>query len=224
MSEPKCKPLRLSWFRWSNARGIANSRLPQVSAFIPTIGYAMLWSREFSEWIGSHEKLGDGMLIRSLDVRLQLLWWGALLMTAGWMIYLWKCPTLIKRCPEVDDYLLEQFQIRSTKFINQLSAKVADYFKDFHPMETRKLFWGCVSPNQIYLATQRYPFSGGDAFQPEFADSAAVILLADYELTNHEKPTIRTVSVVMLAVGALMFLLPSFDVCLRVIRKLMWPG
>ena len=81
--EPRTDPQKLSWFRWSIARSIANSRLPQVSAFIPAIGYALLWSDQFSDWLASKERLGDSFV--SLDARLQFLWWGALLMTVGWL-------------------------------------------------------------------------------------------------------------------------------------------
>jgi hypothetical protein len=214
----------LSWFRWSNARAIANSRLPQASAFIPAIGYAMLWSREFSEWIGSKEKLGDGILITSLDARLQLLWWGAIFMTIGWLIYLMFCPKIVRRCGDPEDYILKQVGMRNFSSLYQARTLAMEHLDTCAPSNWNTEIFKGITPGNLQQHCNDLTSRGRGIFEPEQGETVGMLLNYQYCHADHERLWHRVTAVTLLCLGGLLFLIPSADVFLRVLRKLVGFG
>ena len=214
----------LSWFRWSVARFIATSRLPQAAAFIPAIGYALIWSDDFSRWIGSKEKLGDGILISTLDARLQFLWWGAVFMTMGWLVYLLRCPKVVRRCGEPDDYVYEQLRLQNMANLGSIVQIVKDHAGNIDQTERRPLIYGQISPQELYRAINSVFAAGIHPFGTNGAHFFETIYKYHYHLTDNEQNWVRHVAVILLSLGAFLFLVPSADVFLRVLRKLLGFG
>lgn len=206
-----------SWFRWSVARWIAHSRLPQASALIPAIGYALLWSDDFSDLLGSKTRLGESFL--SIDGRLQMLWWGAVLMTIGWVIFNSKCPVEIKRAGEPRDYVLEEFSLRNQRRIKYVAARVTQLMKRYSKHETDKIIFGLYSPSQVHKACQD-PSVRSDAFGNGETHPTELLLTINYHLIDHRNPGWSKASVIFLITGAVLFLLPSLDVSIRVLSRL----
>jgi hypothetical protein len=221
VAELRKKPERLSWFRWSNARAIANSRLPQASAFIPAIGYAMLWSDDFSRWIGSTEKLGDGILISSLDARLQFLWWGAIFMTVGWLVFVFRCPKVIRRCREPDDYVLEQMQLQNMSALALVCGEIEKRLEQEDHFDKDALRYGGVTNDELLNAVVFAPNTGKTLFNFAGANYVDVIYRHHFYIEDHQKPWWRFCAVSFLFLGGGLFLWPSADVFLRVLRKLL---
>lgn len=218
MAELRTDKQTLSWLRWSLARFIAHSRLPQASAFIPAIGYALLWSDKFSDLLSS-SRLGDSFL--SLPLRLQLLWWGAVLMTGGWLVYLWKCPKEIRRCGEPDDYVLEQFQAPNAYRLDNARLRALALIEGYHPGDGRPLVMGGFSPGEVTKASERIKGQTSSGFEPVVARHTALLFTLQYHAIDHERRAWRSLSVILLGGGAALFLTPSIDIAARVLRKLL---
>ncbi len=149
-------------------------------------------------------------------------------MTIGYGLFLWKCPVIVRRA-DIDDYVLEQFQIRNGDLMTQIAREVESKLlrqnsdpkgvRKFDPARKDKAFWKEISPNELYNAAQLHPVSG-DAFQTAAAQRNSILLRANYRLIEASQPFARIVCVSLLSMGALIFLLPSLDVLCRVLRKL----
>jgi hypothetical protein len=219
LPQPRTDRQRLSWLRWSVARFIANSRLPQASALIPAIGYALLWSDDFNKFLSSKERLGESLF--SLDCRLQLLWWGAILMTVAWLMYLWKCPKEIRRSGEPDDYVLEQFQAPNSYRLENARLRALSQMEGYHPADDRPLILGGHAPNDIYKASERVKGQTSSGFEPVVTRHTSLLFTIQFHAIDHERLWWRITTVLSLATGAVVFLLPSLDVFVRVLRRLL---
>lgn len=211
-------PPRSSPFRWSVARLFATSRLPQVSAFIPAIGYALLWSDEFGKWLASHGTLGDGILIRSIDAKLQLLWWGAVFMSAGWVLFLVRCPPVIQRHASSSEAAIAHLTAPNLFLLKAMAATITKRIGTYSgDMPTGTIVFG-LDKKVIAEACSNVGDQG--VYDPARVHQADVVLQIQYELDDHCRPASRTCSLGLLSFGAFLFLCPSADVFLRVLRKL----
>jgi hypothetical protein len=86
-------------------------RISQAAAAIPLIGYALLWSEKLKEYFGLQEQLGDGWL--TTTDRLLAIYYGALILTAAWIIFVWRCPPFIRKHASAEDYIAQQMQIQN---------------------------------------------------------------------------------------------------------------
>lgn len=223
--------LRRSWLGWSRARWIANSKLPQASSAIPAIGYALIWSDTFTEWLKTHETLGVSIIPPwSVEGKLLCLWWGAIFMTAGMIIFAVWCPKEIRRSAEPDDYLLEQFQLRNLAHLNEIAKRCIEQLiystsqdsknqlASFHPGEVRKFIWGDVSPydlNSAVAALIHHP----NPFDTRGATDTTNILRSNFAILDSSEPPPRIASVALLYGGAALFLWPALNVVLQVFRN-----
>ena len=140
MPDAKPQPPRLSWIRWSYAKMIADSRLPQVAAFIPAIGYALLWSDPFRDLLGSQTLLGPSIVPPVCKIR--LLWWGAVLMTIGWFIYRFWCPTEVRRAGDSAEYVREQFLTPNTRRAWAAKERVGELIEPWGDEEIGVVVYG----------------------------------------------------------------------------------
>ena len=206
--------------RWSWVRLIANSRLPQMSAFIPAIGYALLWSDQLNDLLGSTRLLGVALLPPVW--KLQLLWWGSISMTIGWSIYALFCPSEIRRCGEPDDYVLERFAAPSAERARRALELSEGLATGLHPNEELPSLPGGYSAAQIDTATKaldRVSFLHR-AFEPSWAQHTDMIFKIQWHIIDKSRQRLCLASLLLLAIGALMFLIPSVEVALRVLRKI----
>ncbi len=208
---------KTAWLRWSVARFIAHSRLPQASAFIPTIGYAILWSQQFSELLKSDGPLGGSLLPPIL--RLHLLWWGAVLMTLGWGLYLWKCPNEIKRAGSPEDYVQEKFRVPSIDSVVIAQNRARKQVEGYHPQEAGTLVLGGLKPIDVNRAINYLQNQLDHAYEGSWSHFTILLFRLEYLLIDQQRPFARRLCVTLLGSGALLFLIPSLEVSARVVRS-----
>lgn len=222
MSETKAEPepIRViqaeSIWRWSRARTIANSRLPQVTALIPLIGYILLWSDEFSRLLSAQKTLGPSFL--PLLVRLQMLWWGGSLMAVGWLVYYCYCPIEVKRSGSAQDYVRDKFQAPNVADVQRADACAAKQVDGYHPHEESPLILGGVSPTTVRRARDYLRNNMERAFGTPLSTYTILLFELEYRVIDQSRSWACCFSSMLMAIGALLFLLPSAEVALRVVR------
>jgi hypothetical protein len=223
LPKPRKVARRVPLATWTKARFIANSRLPQASAFIPVIGYALLWGDELGN-LAEFSKLDPGLWFDPIT-RLRLVYWGAIAMTIGWFLYLVWCPKVIRRAPEVDDYILEQLQIRDSVHVDRVKNRAQSFLDEyqFHPLEDPQLIFGILSLQRVKKAVDYLHISSKTTFRDDSIHLVSTILTLDYHLENQKNNYLCWLVLVMLWGGAFLFLLPSAEVFLMVIRNML-PG
>lgn len=186
---------------WAASRTIAQSRLPQVAAVIPTFGYLILWSDIFRK-VSKSSSLGTDFSAW----RLYLIWWGALLLLFGYIFYVAKCPRPIKRAPSAEDYLLLQFNLPDGYRLSRKKDEVAKFLKQYETEDSNAILIGSLSKHALKRA----------AIDPLKDQTRADLLRFEWENENIAHPISRRLSLVLMASGAILFLLPSVDVARRV--------
>ncbi len=203
---------------WSFAHSFARSRLPQASALIPAIGYAVIWSDQFKTLLQSHELLGASWF--SLMARLQFLWWGAIMMTVGVGVYFVFCPQDIRQSGDARSLVRQLFQVPDGARMKVYRAKAVELWSPHHPAELRKFIYGEFSPNQLYLATEMLKDQERNFTHRDNVSAADTVITAYFVALDHSRPIARRISNVAMAVGALLFLTPSLEVSWRVLKVL----
>jgi len=218
LPEPRVEPDRLPFLRWSKARLIANSKLPQAAVLIPAVGYALLWGDELDK-LAAFTKLNPPLWFSPM-VRLQLLYFGAIFMTVGWFMYLWQCPKIIRRSAEVDDYVLEELRARDVYRFQKIRRAAENYLSktNFHSNTNDPLIYGNFSPHGLQRAVGST--GANEVFSKDISASAAASLFAWHYFTiDRSRKNWCYVVLTFLGLGAFIFLLPSVEVFLMVLRK-----
>lgn len=188
---------------WWTSRVIAHSRLPQVAAVIPTLGYIILWSDKFGELLQSSK-----LNISFSPYRLHFIWWGAILLLIGLLLYWSNCPRSVKRGASAEDYIAVQLALYDDPRLSTILKPRVKAFLDRHTG---------TDPNEILLGSltrNRLTRAAGDMLQdPTRAD----LLRFEWEDDNRSSPFMRRKTALFMIVGTLVFLIPSFEVTLRVL-------
>ena len=216
-SEVRQSVLNLPLATWTKARFIANSRLPQASALIPIIGYALLWSDQLSS-LAVYSKLEPALWFSPIW-RLRLLYWGACSMTVGWLAYLTFCPKVIRRSAEPDDYVLEQLRFEDLAYIERVRLIAASFLEkqNFHPMDGRVLVFEKLSPAELHKSVN-YLQNHGKLTFTQHRHLISSVLTLHYWLENTDRQSKCWFTLAFLAGGAFLFLLPSLEVFLMILR------
>lgn len=151
-------------------------------------------------------------------------------MTSGFLLYAFWCPKEIRRCAEPDDYLLEHFQLRNVAHLFNAIRRCVDAFiyvdaekaksqiASFHPGNQENLIWGEISPHSLHRAAGELG-SLPDPFSGRAASTTANVLRANFVLLDVSQPIPRITSVLLLGIGAVIFLWPAANVVLQTLRK-----
>ncbi|AXE63568.1 hypothetical protein BBF93_04550 [Hyphomonas sp. CACIAM 19H1] len=106
----------LLWWRWTGdwrASGlILRSPLVRIVAIIPAIGYAILYSDQLAEFLRDQQTLG-GDLLFDAQLRMHLLYLGAIFILIAWAIYAARCPETVKRFNRPADYVDEVLRLQT---------------------------------------------------------------------------------------------------------------
>jgi hypothetical protein len=93
---------------WSELRSIGNSRLIQVSAVFPIVGYLILFSDEVSNFLSMRHLPSlpqSGFLDSLWQGKLYFVYFGLMLLGLGSLIYQVACPFIIKKHGDYTDYV-----------------------------------------------------------------------------------------------------------------------
>ena len=196
---------------WVTSRWIAHTRLPQVAATIPTLGYLILWSDRFEEFLTSAK-----LHISFATWRLQLIWWGALFLLIGLLIYWWRCPRPVKRASSAEDYLALQFLLPDNYRLSPFKKTVEQFVAQNKDKQNEEIVLGSLTK----LALDRAANSGISD------ETKADLLRFEWEWANKQRALSRYSAAMAMILGTLLFLTPSADVTIRVACRLFasfWP-
>jgi hypothetical protein len=223
MSEPDWLTKPLDWvvergLRWSFVAKFMSTRVSQAAASIPIIGYALLWSESF-ELLKLKPFLGSGMWFTTTG-RLMSLYLGSIALTLAWLLYLWRCPAMIKRSPDIEDHVLTDIQIRNPATLQQgLDALRPLLFRD--PNAAYPV-WVEAAPLPLKEVASRYlsPVFGPN---PHLDESRGIIARCWFLLHEIKAPAAMTICAGLCVAGAIGVFLPSLEVFLLVIKKVFLP-
>ncbi|WP_414474313.1 hypothetical protein [Microvirga sp. M2] len=102
---------------WSELRSIGNSRIVQLAGIIPVVGYMILFNETLLELIKSSpfyvpssidliESPHASFLDKLNSLRLYALYFGFFIIGIASLVYQWKCPSLVKKYADVDDFII----------------------------------------------------------------------------------------------------------------------
>lgn len=213
------KPMKTPIVAWSSARAIANSRLPQAATIIPIIGYALIWSDQLQDF-AYFKSLQPSLFLTPVQ-RLQCLYWGAIFMSIGWLLYSRHCPKIVRRANEPEDYVNEHMNLRNVALLERTRKRAAAFLErhNYHPMTSETLIFGSIQPDRLHKAANYMRHPGADVFSPSNTDFIATLLTLNYHLENIDNKLLCLMTLIFLVGGAITFLTPSIEVFFMVLRN-----
>lgn len=204
--------------RWSVSAALTRTRLPQIVSLVPIVGYALLYGDQLQSTIMRFGVLGDGLWFAPIQ-RLNLIYLGGLIVLSGLILFWAACPAQLKAFATRQSYIqavrdaADEHEV--TKAVVRLNKLLLPHLQtqDDHPLgplygEFRtKLVMISLANLQIDIVNQlQGPLIG--------------YLLSPYhELLNRSRSFLAGVTLLLLVAGAVMFLLPSFEVTLMIARQ-----
>lgn len=221
-------PVRLrSWcirkgLRWSIISAFMKTRISQVSATIPFVGYALLWSEEIKKYLELQVALHGGLWF-STTTRLLLVYFGAIFLALAWAIYGIWCPAVIKRMTDVSDYLLSELQTSNGVEYGRI-CKLLALKRRIISAEPRQVEWmeALVSPNltdEISLKKLDRALQRNSPSQEE----RSLVLQAWYLSKEGEKFIGQIAAAGCIFLGMVLVTLPSLEVFCAVVARVLLP-
>lgn len=184
------------------------SRLPQVATLIPVLGYAVLWSDQFQGWVMQFTEAFGARGMSPLD-RVQFLYFGAVQMLAGMLAYWALCPVPLRH--------------GSRRAYLTAVAETADEREGVRAVEFLRPRWRENERGHFEIAD--FTIHAGDiasmASRRPPATGKKTLLSAYYEVLDLAQPVRSTVTGGLLFVGAAVFLVPSVEVFLLALARLL---
>jgi hypothetical protein len=219
------------WFlsrglRWSLVARFMRTRISQAAATIPLIGYALLWSSEIERFMQLRPALG-GDLWFSPTQRLLLLYVGAHLLTLAWLIYLWRCPSIIRSTPDVTDYLgavvttnnrVEYDRVRTLMELKfKPSTTVTNDFEWVQDLTTFPL-------RSEFTAREVEEVTKVAHGSPLKTPMSSLLIQAWFHFNDGRNPITLFMCAALLTAGSIAVVLPSIEVLIRVIKRILLPA
>jgi hypothetical protein len=208
------------------------SRISQAAAFIPLIGYALLWSEKFKEHLELHEALSGGMWFNTTE-RLLLIYLGAILLTMSWVLFSLFCPKIIKNNVSADDYVFKALQTSTDLYVQNVceyilkvsivkgtgnKEKVAQWTKNYEITPLIHLDPHRFS-HDIKYVLRNFSTRNSVNLNPKIS----IALYAYYNVLDCKRLTALGFSVIFFIVGVAIISIPSIDVFVSVIVKIFFP-
>ena len=119
--------LKLLQQPWSNLRGISNSYAAKATILVPVIGYWIVFNETLVHWLRLATQFGNGSPVGEVPRRLLWLYLGLVLIGIASAVYLWRCPRVIKKYGDAEDYISGDAEATSpsqiNEYINELENK-----------------------------------------------------------------------------------------------------
>ena len=213
--------------RWSIISSFMKTRIAQVAATIPLIGYALLWSEEIKKYLQLQSALGGGLWFAPTS-RLLLVYFGAILLTLAWAIYGIWCPPMIKRMTDVSDYLLSELQTSNRlefkriqvlvtakrRVISETPRKI-EWMADLAPLTLTEQ----ISATALDKALHRLQTS-----TPSPIEDKSLVLQAWYLSNEGVKFPAQVAAIACVGIGTTFVMLPSIEVFCAVVLRIVLPG
>ncbi|QIG70401.1 hypothetical protein EVB88_017 [Rhizobium phage RHph_N28_2] len=208
--------------RWTFSSALARTKLPQVISLIPLLGYAVLWSDQFHDQIMRFETLAPSLWFSPTD-RIRCLYIGSLLVLGGVVLLFLFCPVQIRALKNSTEYADHTFRSVDVHELEVAYEKILSITTTAGPADRLPPFLGTVDAKQ--LATGLNLISNPDhrrdtlQYQGNRQTMATAALQAHYSLLDRSRPFAAGATFILLFTGAIIFLLPSVEVFLMVVKQ-----
>ena len=206
--------------RWSLVALFMRTRIAQVAAVIPLVGYALLWSQKASEYLALQEVLGSGLF--GVTWRLLLIYFGAHFLAAAWATYLIWCPPDIKRTPELEAYLSQEMQTHSRSKYDRLRGELAKRIVPDPGDPNLRCWERTTTPATLCEVFPAATVMVASKNNPN-SDQRSTVLEAFFLLSEGSNPVALLAAICFAAVGSLLVTLPSVEVFWLVATKVLLP-
>jgi hypothetical protein len=178
---------------WSMLRGIGSSRLVQVSAIMPFIGYLIIYSdvvralycNTWNDLIFQSDaacQSGSGF-----SIRLHLLYLGFFVLGVGSIIFSMACPRVVKRYVDRSDYAIQEYSGTSEVNLRYMFEVISNHFP-----ERAKQILTAYGDGARYWEPARWRVDSKHEgeWNPEIENNyrnAKVDVMRDYEWSDHAR-------------------------------------
>ena len=194
---------------WSQLRTLAKSPIARATALIPVIGYAILWSSHFTEFLQYNESLGPSFWFDTLE-RLYLIYLGASLTTLGVVIFELRCPKVTKKYAdheEILDYLKRTNDSYAFGKIQRETSQLMRYYPVSEDEEKQFKHIADIVNSEHLAKIYNRNFFGA-------------FIIYYYSCTNSQRSISRLFCGVSLLIGCGFLALPSIEVFWLVSKKI----
>lgn len=209
-------------FKWSFAAKLAQHPLARSALLMLPIGYLVLWSDEFSNLFRYQDKLRAFQIFET-ETRLLLVYFGAIFVAAGIVIFECFCPKLCKQNEDREDYFNSVVQPQNT---TQLSVAIDRIGMDCRSLlksaDEKKLLEGI---SQVFYRDGAmlkdkhlsFVFTADHHLRQELSR----LLFIHFSAVDRARGVASFLSIVIMLLGIVGVLLPSLEVFILVSLKSM---
>jgi hypothetical protein len=200
--------------KWSNSISYINSRLAQMSVFVPVIGYLILFNDSvvdllnFSQIIGSEaddQSVQKGQTIK----RLRYVYFGLIFLGGSNLIYLWRRPNPFRVESNIHDYVSKIFNFGTFEIFRHIyKGTIA------HPSYVKNSFiekeWAefCKKSDMLEV--------GFDVAKGSHSSLLKEILIKRYSICDRERRTSLYLCLLLSSLGYFLLFIPSADAFLQI--------
>jgi hypothetical protein len=155
-------PLRSKFIpAWAELRTLGNSKAVQASAIFPVVGYLILLSGQvtnfFDGGLTSDPVQQKDWLTQLWQAKLYFVYFGLLLLGLGSALYQWRCPRLIKKHGDWEDYVRIDGPVMDTdalravrKSIQEAIGKEFFYTPEDQRSETMRAYYSLLATAEVF--------------------------------------------------------------------------
>lgn len=225
------KPLRYWWtslpHKWSHVSSLMHSGVRRYIAAVPTLGSVLLWSGSFRD---TDAALKAALLKLNINIetagtfipghlKLQLLYFGAVLLLAAFAIYWFRCPHPIRAHPSIDAYLTFQAS-RSDRYARREAQLTCETILDRRGEQSE---YKPNAPASIVDHKFFQPASMlGSAINGTNAEMSMILFRAEYLVLEQRNPVAFIIAASLATLGLTLSILPALDVFAVVTWRLLF--
>ena len=229
MSLGKVKTQILNFSTWSSISKLISSPLLKITSITPVIGYVILWSDEFKKY-WEFTNLSPKGLVFSADERLYFLYMGGILVLVGYAFFHLRCPEVTKHHKSSQLFFRDLVSDFNHSLVN------ISLFKAFKYLNNRDI----PSNDKQNVERIRKTFVTEEAIKggnvthwdgnkirrilerdSTYREGFSTLMSTYYRYLDQSKPFSRALTLLFVIFGLTIFILPSIEVFVMVLIKLL---
>jgi len=202
--------------------------LSRSALYMLPVGYLILWSDAFSE-LFRFSKLGPEYLWLSTDVRLYLVYFGALFVALGTAIVFVHGPSVCRKFESSGDYFAAIVSSGDINAVLEIPIEPEADPKELVDLGKHYVGRPLIPDEFVQTYKGEFPFkkmSSKDHTNVFQRGTPANVLLSSFchshfNKQNQSNPAARTASILITGIGISLVIIPSIEVCGAVVIKAM---
>ena len=211
--EPSSTPFHMK--RWSTITRLVRSRVAQIAALLPFLGYVVLWSDIAQTHLLKFSALGSNQLLSVLE-RSMLLYMGSACMLAALLVYWVFCPGVVRQAATRSEFVLRVAQTVDVYQQEHARTYLEPFFKwldQTPPPQPRGPFLGGYRALVLHAAFRVTAATNAKSLMSSDTNKGMHVLVgAYYDLRDREGFIWKLIVWALLALGTLLFAIPSLEV------------